>query len=146
MNDKDDDDFKTKSELALNYLVRSKKRKTPRNWPKNPVTCLRQLEMLKEVELLQNVQVQKSLKSLMRELNIEKRKSIGQLQSARDFHKEIERKKRHNSVERIRKQQREKYNCLERTSLSNQSVPFSNAKHESQESILTHEPRNYFKT
>lgn len=100
---------KTQAKTGLNvsYLVRSKKFKAPRNWPRNSETCLKQLEMLKEVELLQNVQVQKSLKSLMEELNIDKRNAIGQLHSARDFQKKVQKEKCHNNVEKIIQQNKD---------------------------------------
>jgi len=128
----DDNPFPTKSGLDVNYLVRSKLFRVPRSLTRNPKTCIKQLEMLKEVELLQNLQVQRSLISLMEELNFDKRNSIGELQSARDFHK------CHDNVRRIRKHLQDKVDGREKSSVPKASP---NIKHTNSSYLKgVHEP------
>lgn len=88
----------------VNFLVRSKAAKRQslsKTATRNPGSCIKKLEILKEVELLQNIQVQRSLKTLMDGLS---EKRIGELESARSFLEAKRKAKCHDNVVKIRKE------------------------------------------
>jgi hypothetical protein len=88
----------------VNFLVRSKASRVQplsKTLTRNPGSIIKKLELLKEVELLQNIQVQRSLRTLMEGLN---ETCIGELESARRHLDEKLKAKRHENVVRIRKE------------------------------------------
>lgn len=97
----------------VNFLVRSKvaKRQTlSKAATRNPNSCIRKLEILKEVELLQNIQVQRSLRFLMDGLS---EKRVGDLESARSYLEAKRKAKCHDNVVKIRKELKESLRSMD---------------------------------